>query len=83
MFNVTYRVRGHRSHKLVLHLFFFSSVNWQGHEVWTHALLLLLSGRQGRGEGLRGVASTSASPTPGLGGMIYTRSQGGLLFRWS
>lgn len=30
---------------------FFSSMNWQGHEVWIQALLLLLVGQQGPGEG--------------------------------
>lgn len=54
MFNFIYRVRGHRSHELVLHLCFFSSVNWQGHEVWIHVLLLLVGQRwpgEGRPEG--------------------------------
>lgn len=58
------------SHELVLHLCFFSSMNWQGHEVWIQVLLLVLMGQQGAGEGRPGGAEppSVASPTPGFGG---------------
>lgn len=44
-------VKDHVSHELVLSLCFFSSMNWQGHEVWIQVLLLVLMGQQGLGEG--------------------------------
>lgn len=75
-------VRSYMSHELVLHLCFFSSMNWQGHEVWIQVLLSVLMGQRGLGRaGLGGIAPVSCLTYSWVWWEIYTQAQRGVLLR--